>query len=159
MRIEQCAHWTPSGAIHCATVLQTDPNEAHLPAGVWVTASHADAFTAYTLAQSSAQLVIRNAVTFGLVDMGLARSFEELCGFVMVVDAEDADEDLPTGHYLVVPLPDSLDGAMRLMQDGQAGRDVIAAQLGEAGADLAMEATFALKIGNAAVVAHTEAEA
>lgn len=84
---------------------------------------------------------------------------EELCGMVMVIGQEDADEELPAGAYLVIPLPDSLDGAMRLMEDGQAGRDVIEASIGKAGADLAMEAAFALKIGNAGVVAFTEAEA
>ena len=84
---------------------------------------------------------------------------EELAGHVVYVPREDADEDMPEGHYLVIPLPDSLEASMRLMQDGQAGRDMIAAQLGEAGADLALEASFALKLGNAGVFAHTEAEA
>lgn len=84
---------------------------------------------------------------------------EELCGVVMTVSDEDADEDLPAGKYLVIPLPDSLSASMDLMNNGQAGRDMIASELGEAAADLAVEAAFALKLGNAGVFAHTEAEA
>ncbi len=59
---------------------------------------------------------------------------EELAGTVMYISREDADEDMPEGHYLIIPLPDSLDAS-------------------------AMDASFALKLGNAGVFAHTEAEA
>lgn len=84
---------------------------------------------------------------------------EELCGMVMRISAEDADDDLPEGAYLVIPLPDTLQGSMDLMNDGQAGLDVLASSVGREAADLASEAAFLLRLGSAGVAAHTEAEA
>lgn len=84
---------------------------------------------------------------------------EELAGVVMVIDEEDGDEEMPAGHYLVIRLPDSLEQSMALMNDADAGLDMLRDAAGKDAAELAIDAAFALKLGSAGVAAHTTAEA
>lgn len=71
---------------------------------------------------------------------------EELCGFVMVVDAEDSDEDLPEGAYLVIPLPDTLDGAMTNRTPPPATDDVLSQLLAKIAALEARCATLEYRL-------------
>lgn len=68
MRIDQWDHYSMGTSTYCATVVQTDPSECALPAGVWLTMTHENPMVAWELAREAARRVMLNAAQFGLVD-------------------------------------------------------------------------------------------